>query len=192
MMVSMINTVLWENRTDYDVSFRVKNYGVEAANWTVPRRTVTEGEVMNTAEIDRPLPHKIFYNVWVGMTRYNEGMKRAYAPQQGTDRIIQLKALTTWGSYYVLREKTMGSLEPGKLADLIVLDRDYLTIPAADIPKIRVLMTIVGGKTVHLWPEFAKEIGSSPVGPATWPSKPFEGHYRTRDYSELAKVSAGQ
>jgi predicted amidohydrolase YtcJ len=178
MMVSMLNTMLWENRTDYDVSFRVNNYGIEAANWSVPRKSVTEAGIMNTAEIDRPLPHKIFYNVWVGMTRYNEGRKRAYAPEQGTDRVTQLKAMTTWGSHYVLREKTMGTLEPGKLADLIVLDRDYLTIPVADIPKIRVLMTLVGGQMIHLWPDFAKEIGMPPVGPVTWPTKPFEGHYR--------------
>jgi predicted amidohydrolase YtcJ len=178
MMVSMVNTVLWENRTDYNVSFRVKNYGIEAANWSVPRKSVSDAGIMNTAEIDRAFPHKIFYNVWVGMTRYNEGMKRAYAPQQGTSRVNQLKAMTTWGSHYVLREKTMGTLEPGKLADLIVLDRDYLTIPENDIPKIRVLMTLVGGRLIHLWPEFAKELGMKPVGPVTWPSKPFEGHYK--------------
>ncbi len=177
MMVSMINTVLWENRTDYDVSFRVKNYGIEAANWTVPRNSVTTAGIMTTAEIDRPLAHKIFYNIWVGMTRYNEGEGRTYAPQEGTDRIVQLKSLTTWASYYLLREKTMGSIEPGKLADLIVLDRDYLTVPEAEIPKLRVLMTLVGGKVVHLWPDFAKEIGTEPVGPVTWPTRPFDGHY---------------
>jgi predicted amidohydrolase YtcJ len=177
MMVSMINTVLWENRTDYDVSFRVKAYGLEAANWTVPRKSVTDAEIMNTAEIDRPLPHKIFYNVWVGMTRFNEGEGRAFAPQQGTDRIVQLKSMTTWGAYYLLREQAMGSLEPGKLADLIVLDRDYLTVPVDDIPKIRVLLTMVGGKIVHLWPDLAQELGTDPVGPVTWPSRPFEGHY---------------
>ena len=53
MMVSMINTVLWENRTDYDISFRVRNYGIEYAHWAVPRKSVTDAGIMNTQEIDR-------------------------------------------------------------------------------------------------------------------------------------------
>ena len=46
-------------------------------------------------------------------------------------------------------EDTIGSIEPGKLADLVVLDRDYFTIPDADIKKIRSVLTLVGGKVVH-------------------------------------------
>jgi predicted amidohydrolase YtcJ len=177
MMVSMINTVLWENRTDYDTSFRVRNYGIEYANYAVPRKSVTDAGIMNTQEIDRALPHWLFYNVWVGMTRYNAGQQRTYAPREATDRITQLKALTTWGAHYVLREDRMGSLESGKLADFVVLDRDYVTIPQDDIPKIKVLMTVVGGKTVHLLPPLGKEIGRAPVGPATWPTRPLDTRY---------------
>ena len=174
MMVSMLNTVLWENRTDYDISFRVRNYGIEYAHWAVPRKSLTDAGVMSTQEIDRALPHWIFYNIWVGMTRYNAGHQRTFAPREATDRITQLKSLTTWGSHYILRETRLGSLEPGKLADFIVLDRDYMTVPQDDIPNIKVLMTVVGGKTVHLLPQLATEIGSAPVGPTTWPTKPLE------------------
>lgn len=177
MMVSMINTVLWENRTDYDVSFRARNYGIEYANYAVPRKSVTEAGIMNTQEIDRALPHWLFYNVWVGMTRYNAGEQRTYAPREGTDRVTQLKALTTWGAHYVLREDRMGSLEPGKLADFVVLDRDFLSIPQDDIPNTKVLMTVVGGRTVHLLPELGQEIGQAPVGPVVWPTKPLETRY---------------
>ena len=73
-----------------------------------------------------------------------------------------MKALTTWGSYYVLRENVLGSLEPDKYADFIVLDRDYLSVPEDDIPNIRVLMTVVGGKTMHLLPSLARESGMEP------------------------------
>jgi len=177
MMVSMINTAIWENRRDYDASRRAKDYGIEATRWSVPRKSVVDAGIMNTEEIDRPLPHKIFYNVWVGITRYNEGIGRAFAKDQGVDRLLQLKSLTTWASYYFLREKTMGSLEAGKLADLIVLDRDYVTIPEIEIPKIRVLMTMVGGKIEHLRPELAQEFGMSVVGPSTWAGKPLDNWF---------------
>ena len=69
---------------------------------------------------------------------------------------------------YLEMESELGTLEPGKWADYIVLDRDYFTIPEEEIPKIKVLMTGVGGKGLHLAPEFAKEIGMDAVGPTTW------------------------
>lgn len=177
MMVSMINTVIWENRTGYDASYRLRNYGEEYIGLSVPRNSVTKAGVMNTQEIDRALPHFLFYNLWVGMTRYNSGIGRTLAPEEGTDLITQLKALTIWGAYYVLREDRLGSLEKGKLADFVVLDRDLLELPRDDIPGTRVLMTVIGGKTVHLLPGLAGELGMPPVGPSTWPSRPLENRF---------------
>ena len=177
MMVSMLNTMIWENRTGYDASYRYHNYGEEYIHYAVPRNSVTKAGIMNTAEIDRAMPHFIFYNIWVGMTRLNEGTGKTYAAEEGTDLVTQLKSLTTWPSYYFLREDKMGSLEAGKLADFIVLDRDILTIATKDIPMTKVLMTVVGGKTIHLLPQLAKEIGMEPAGPATWPTKPLETRF---------------
>jgi hypothetical protein len=177
MMVSMINTVIWENRTGYDTSYRLRNYGEEYLHYAVPRNSVTKAGIMNTQEIDRALPHFLFYNLWVGMTRYNSGIDRTLAPEEGTDLVTQLKALTTWGSYYVYKEHKLGSLERGKLADFVVLDQDLLTVPQDDIPHVKVLMTVIGGKTVHLLPALADEINMSPVGPTTWPTKPLETRF---------------
>ena len=177
MYVSMINTVIWENRTGYDASYRLRNYGEEYIGYAVPRNSVTKAGIMNTQEIDRALPHFLFYNVWVGMTRYNSGIDRTLAPEEGTDLITQLKALTIWGAYYVLREDRLGSLEQGKLADFVVLDRDLLSVPQDEIPNVKVLMTVIGGKTVHLLPNLANELDASPVGPATWPTKPLENRF---------------
>lgn len=177
MMVSMLNTMLWENNRGYDTSYRVKNYGEEYAGWAIPRKSVTAAGIMSTQEIDRPLPHFMFYNIWVGMTRYNEACERYFAPEEGTDLVTQLKALTTWGAYYILKEDRIGSLETGKLADFVVLDQDIFSIPTDDIPQTRVLMTVLGGETLHLLPVLADEIGMEPAGPATWPSKPLETRF---------------
>jgi predicted amidohydrolase YtcJ len=110
----------------------------------------------------------MFFFITKGMNRYNDRDRQVYGPGERTDRIIQLKALTVWAGYYMLRENQLGTLEPGKFADFIVLDRDYLTIPEEEIPRINVLMTAVGGKPVHLNSSLAAELGMQPVGPTTW------------------------
>ena len=183
MIASMINTDLWEKRAAYDMVFRVEKYGVESAAWQVPRRSVTAAGIPNGWEIDRALPHKEFLLIWEGMTRYSPWDKKVYGPSETTDRFTQLKSLTRWGAYYLLRENLLGTLETGKYADFIVLDRDFLTIPDDDIPNVKVLMTVVGGKVVHLMPDVARENGLSPVGPVTWPSKPLENYYRHINYT---------
>jgi len=59
-----------------------------------------------------------------------------------------LIAHTRSNSFFVMRENDLGSIQPGKLADLVVLDRDYLTVPADQIKDIKPALTMVGGKTV--------------------------------------------
>jgi predicted amidohydrolase YtcJ len=166
MMVSMINTILWE--THRGASEIAKQYGLEYTNWVAPRKSVTQAGIMTGFEIDRPLPHKVFFFITKGMNRYNDRDRQVYGPGERTDRITQIKALTVWGGYYMLRENLLGSLGPGKYADFIVLDRDFFTIPEGEIPRIQVLMTVVGGNTVHLTSSLAGELGMQPVGPTTW------------------------
>jgi predicted amidohydrolase YtcJ len=65
------------------------------------------------------------------------------------DREEALIAHTRKNAYLIFQEDRLGSIEPGKLADLVVLDRDYLSVPAEEIRDIRPVMTIVGGRIVH-------------------------------------------
>jgi len=53
------------------------------------------------------------------------------------------------GAYLSFEEKIKGSIEPGKLADLIVVSKDFLSCPADEIRNIETLLTVVGGKTVY-------------------------------------------
>ncbi len=69
-------------------------------------------------------------------------------PEECLSREEALRLYTVNNAYLGREEKDKGTLEAGKLADLIVIDRDYLTCPVADISSTRVLATIVGGKTV--------------------------------------------
>jgi predicted amidohydrolase YtcJ len=67
----------------------------------------------------------------------------------GLSRDAALRAATTDAAYELHEDDVTGSVTVGKFADLIVLDRDPLKIPAEDIANVKVLETIVGGRTVY-------------------------------------------
>lgn len=145
-----------------------KSYGEKYSCWVVPRKSLFDAGIKVGWEVDKPVPWLIFQRVLDGMTRYNTRYKKVYCPEERTSRIVQLKAMTTWGAYYMLRENLIGSIEPGKFADFIVLDKDFFTVPEQEVPNVHVLMTVVGGKTVHLMPSLAQELGMRATGPVTW------------------------
>ena len=57
--------------------------------------------------------------------------------------------MTLDAAYAAFEESWKGSLEPGKVADVVVLSRDIMTVPESEIPGAVVLYTIVGGKVVY-------------------------------------------
>jgi hypothetical protein len=69
--------------------------------------------------------------------------------RQTVSREDALIAHTRRNAFFVFQEDNLGSIQPGKLADLLVLDRDYLTAPADQIKDIRPVMTMVGGRVVY-------------------------------------------
>ncbi len=69
--------------------------------------------------------------------------------RQSISREDALIAHTRKNSYLVFQEDNLGSIQRGKLADLVVLDRDYLTVPADQIKSIKPVMTMVGGRIVY-------------------------------------------
>jgi predicted amidohydrolase YtcJ len=96
----------------------------------------------------------------VGVTRTNSpsaGAKYAGRLSQdaGLSRAQVLRAITMNSSYELHQDTATGSLEAGKLADLIVLDRNPLKIPAEEIAQVKVLQTVVGGRVVYEAENFA-------------------------------------
>jgi hypothetical protein len=72
-----------------------------------------------------------------------------WMPDQRMSRAEALASFTLSAAFAAFEEHQKGSLEPGKLADFIVLDRDILSVPAAEIPLTRVRMTFLGGRLVN-------------------------------------------
>jgi len=90
-----------------------------------------------------PWPHIAF-----ATTGVNSFGDKVNGDQQIT-RQEALRLFTRGNSWFLRMEDKIGSIEPGKLADVAVLDRDYFTVPDADIRKIRSVLTIVDGKIAH-------------------------------------------
>lgn len=73
---------------------------------------------------------------------------RQVNPGQHVTRLEALTMYTKGNAWFSFEEDALGSIEPGKLADLIVLDKDYLSIPEDEIPSIRSELTIMNGRVV--------------------------------------------
>jgi predicted amidohydrolase YtcJ len=85
---------------------------------------------------------------------------RVWNPAEKVTRQQALWMYTLWAAGYSGEQGRLGSIEQGKLADLVVLGGDYMTWPEEDLANLAVLMTVVGGKVVH---EVAGEFGSQPA-----------------------------
>ena len=86
----------------------------------------------------------IYYAV-TGVNSYGDQVN----PGQHLTRAEAIRLFTRNNSWFLRMEDRIGSIEPGKLADLAVLDRDYFAVPDAEIRKVRSVLTIVDGKIVH-------------------------------------------
>ncbi len=134
------------------------------------------GEGGNT--VGRGLQPPLFM-LWQAITRKFDG--KVWQPEERIDRVHAMKMWTRWAAEYVRHPDQLGSLEEGKWADLLVIDRDYFTVPVDDILKVRPLMTMVGGKVEALNASLASEWRVEPVGhqynfddsELEWIGKPF-------------------
>lgn len=70
-------------------------------------------------------------------------------PELKMSREEALKSMTIWGAQAAFEEQLKGSIETGKLADFVLLDRDLMAVPEDELFRIQVLMTIVGGEIVY-------------------------------------------
>ena len=92
-------------------------------------------------------PYHPFYGMWMAITRETADGS-VFNPEERISREQALRMWTWNAAYHSFDEDVKGSIEPGKLADIVVISKDYLTCRVAEIRDIEALRTVVGGRVV--------------------------------------------
>jgi predicted amidohydrolase YtcJ len=121
----------------------------DAAYDMPPLKTIQDSGVIWGLGSDGSRANQIrpFTTLWWAVTGRMVGGRQML--RQTISRQDALVAHTRRNAYLLFRERDLGSIEAGKLADLVVLDRDYLKVPAEQIKDIEPVMTMVGGRVVY-------------------------------------------
>jgi hypothetical protein len=141
--------LLWATPNPYTIE-EVKPYiDSEIYRWMYPARSILDagGEIAGAS--DWPVsPPNPFWAIFVAETRSMAPGGSMLGPAQRMPREAMLYAYTRNAAHALNQLDEIGSLAPGKRADLVLIDRDVLTVPAAELGEAAVVWTMFGGKTV--------------------------------------------
>jgi len=138
------------------LSISMFNQGDDVAPLFGPERLATTNATASmqragipfTLSHDAPItPPQILPLVWAATQRTTKGGK-VLAPEQRIDAYTALRAVTADAAFQIREEKAKGTLEAGKLADFVILDRNPVKIPAEQIIDVKVVQTIKEGRAV--------------------------------------------
>jgi len=140
-----------QDRMAFAGEFFAERYGAEAAQAAPPLRRLLDAGLPLGAGTDATRVSS--YNPWVALAWLVSGRTVGgtllAAPENRLSRAEALRLYTLGSAWFSFDEDRRGSLTPGKLADLAVLSKDYLTTPVDEIGSIASLLTMVGGRVVH-------------------------------------------
>jgi hypothetical protein len=125
-------------------------YGSERLRWIYPLRSYFDNGIVAGAGSDVPVtPLSPWWGVWAAVARRELTNGNVITPEERITVVQALEMYTRNGAYIGFEEKQKGSLESGKFADFIVIDRDILSIQPDQIKDVQVLKTYVGGELVY-------------------------------------------
>lgn len=140
-----------------DKNMAEKRIGADRMQGAYAWRTIIDSGSIIVNGSDAPVElANPFHGLYAAVTRMDrEGQPEGgWYPAQRMTREEALKSFSIWAAYGQFEEKLKGSLERGKLADFIVIDRDYMQCPSEDIKDITPLMTVLGGEILYQVPKF--------------------------------------
>jgi predicted amidohydrolase YtcJ len=134
-----------------------KVFGRAGMRYFYPMRSYLDAGIVVAAGSDHMIghdknkavnPYNPFLSMWIMVARKTD-RGDVVVPEERITRVEALKTHTIWGAYAEFTEKSKGSIEVGKLGDVVVVDRDLLTCPEDQIKAIEPVMTVLGGKLVY-------------------------------------------
>lgn len=141
-----------------DTATLADHFGYERLRWFQPlqslaRAGVTAGGGSDHMQKIGPFrsvnPYSPFLGMETAVTRRGKAYQRPLHPEEALTREQAIRMYTANNAYLLRRESWSGSLQPGRVADMVIIDRNLLTCPDAEISKTKVLRTYVAGRLAY-------------------------------------------
>ncbi|MBL8821651.1 MAG: amidohydrolase [Planctomycetia bacterium] len=123
--------------------------GPDLAQQISPMRSVLKRGMICTSHTDAPVALPNLMQVVGATVNRTSRSGKVMGPDERVTPLEAIKMITLWGAHQFFEEKNKGSLEVGKLADLVILDKNPLTVDPMTIKDIKVMETIKEGKSVY-------------------------------------------
>lgn len=144
-----------------DTRTLVKQFGYERLRYFQPLRSIFDAggiagggsdHMQKIGSLRSINPYNPFLGLWTTLTRKARWYEGGLHPEEALTREQAIRFYTVNNAYILFREEQVGSLEPGKLADFIIVDRDILSCPLDQIRGTQVLATYLDGKRIYQRP----------------------------------------
>jgi predicted amidohydrolase YtcJ len=145
---------------------QVKRYGPEGLQFLAPTKTLLEAGVKVVGEADHPVPNPsdyfhdfdLFINRKIATDEQLPGSGGIVMPEEAVSRATAMRLFTSRAAEWLMAESIVGSLEPGKMADFVVMDENFFEVPRDRIVDNKVILTVVGDEIIYQDSEWAPEI----------------------------------
>lgn len=182
-LAALGGSVSIQNRMSLDGEAFVAKYGVAAAEDAPPIARIREMGIPLACGTDAN--RATSYNPWIGLHWLLTGKTLGGAKLQGEknllDRTEALRLFTAGGAWISSEETKKGTLEAGKLADLVVLSGDYFSMPVDEVKDLESVLTMVGGKVVYAAAPYTQlDAPPLPSLPDWLPVRHYGGYHRAK------------
>jgi predicted amidohydrolase YtcJ len=183
-----------QHRMAYQGEYFVERYGSKAAERTPPIAKMLAAGIPVGAGTDAT--RVASYNPWVSLNWLVTGKTvGGLSLYPGANRVSREKALRMWtheNTWFSSEVGKKGQIKAGQLADFAVLSGDYFSVPESDIPHLRSVLTVLGGKVVSGEGDYAPLAPDLPRPMPDWsPVATFGGYYRTPEAAAKLASACG-
>lgn len=183
-----------QHRMAYQGEYFVERYGSKAAERTPPVARMIAAGIPVGAGTDAT--RVASYNPWVSLNWLVTGRTvGGFGLYPGANRVSREKALAMWtheNTWFSSEVGKKGRIKAGQLADLAILSGDYFTVPESEIPHLRAVLTVLGGKVVFGEGDYAPLAPALPRPMPDWsPVATFGGYHRSPEAAAKLASACG-